>query len=744
MLMTAATIAQTQETSLWNRVARVGNLLNQGVEGMVAGTLSLPALVLDGYVNIYRVGREAVGGRSFEASNLYAESKQALTDTGRKLDGSHGKVIGAQDATEAKIVFGAELATGLLGPGAIKSLKTLTEGKAVLAATTSAKSTATTAATIENTAASAGATKTAAGTIEWAAPELSKEASQFAAQTAAKRAAREAGEATASVASVTKTAAAAQAEMSGLRIATILVKEQTLSGRIASLSGHGPKAEAMIERLVSRAKGTGVSADDWLKIKNNTSLPPDLIEKVGKIYENGTRLTSPWHRAVGTVSHTASYPGETLLRVGASPVTVPLSWTWAAARSNPRTALLLGGSAAAYYGADALAGDGKAAPQADKPAADKPAPASSSAREVPLAETVARQATDTAITISRMTATSALALALTAASKIPGLGTTALNMARGSAQSLITEMADGEPDMDRAWEKAQEKIGKILPAKHVATLGEFIKGKGVEDMSAEARTMVSDALEAVTQPTGAKARALRATVVAEAKQKAEDAARLAGPAAGAAGAVVAAVGDDDDPETGIAKGMLAQMMGIDPKSLNAANIARVTKDLVQDSGVSPEVAGGATALGVLAGMGTKGGKFQKSIVGLMVTAVMMFLLPMLGQMFGPLMASLGGGMGDMMDKLRSRFDPTKTSGKFNTESAALIDRPRDPSATTPPPPTPRAEAAANDPVSRFKADGAAMTERRPTEVTPDQPELVRAGTQLRHKPGNELTYEMQA
>lgn len=131
------------QKSLWERTLRVGNLLNQGVESMVAGTLSLPALVTDGYINIYRMGREAVGGRAFEASDLYSKSKQTLTDTGRKLDGSYGKVVGAQDATERKIVFGTELVTGLVGPGAIKSLKTLAESNAVLTAgTTAAKAAA--------------------------------------------------------------------------------------------------------------------------------------------------------------------------------------------------------------------------------------------------------------------------------------------------------------------------------------------------------------------------------------------------------------------------------------------------------------------------------------------------------------------------------------------------------------------------------------------------------------------------
>jgi hypothetical protein len=207
----AETVAVPQK-SLWERTLRVGNLLNQGVESMVAGTLSLPALVTDGYINIYRMGREAVGGRAFEASDLYSKSKQTLTDTGRKLDGSYGKVVGAQDATERKIVFGTELVTGLVGPGAIKSLKTLAESNAVLTAgTTAAKATTTATTTAATTTAGTAAAK-AGGTIEWVAPKLSGETAEFAAQAAAKRAAREAAEAGATNTAGTAAKAAAVGE----------------------------------------------------------------------------------------------------------------------------------------------------------------------------------------------------------------------------------------------------------------------------------------------------------------------------------------------------------------------------------------------------------------------------------------------------------------------------------------------------------------------------------------------------
>lgn len=202
--MAEAAAVKEPEKSLWERVGRVGNLLNQGVESMVYGTLSLPALVADGYLNIYRTGREALGGEAFQESNLYARSKQSLTDWGRKMDGSYGKVVGPQNDSERKIVFGAELVTGLVGPGAIKSLKTVAEGKTAFnAAATAAKPAAATA----ETAATAKTAQAAEGTIEWVAPTLSKETQAAAAKMTADRAAREAAAANATKATAAEAGA---------------------------------------------------------------------------------------------------------------------------------------------------------------------------------------------------------------------------------------------------------------------------------------------------------------------------------------------------------------------------------------------------------------------------------------------------------------------------------------------------------------------------------------------------------
>lgn len=159
----ANAIAQTvPERSLLERAARVPSLLNQGVESMVAGTLALPVLVADGYIGLYRAARQAMGGKAYEESTMYGSAKAAIIDAGRTLDGSKGKVIQAETQTEKNIVFGTELVTGLVGPGAIKSLKTLSEGATFA---TAAKATATAAAPAATAAKAGISAEATAGTI---------------------------------------------------------------------------------------------------------------------------------------------------------------------------------------------------------------------------------------------------------------------------------------------------------------------------------------------------------------------------------------------------------------------------------------------------------------------------------------------------------------------------------------------------------------------------------------------------
>lgn len=131
---------EEQETKL--TFGRIGNLLNQGVERAVAGAISLPALVADGYVNIYRFARQEVGGEAFVPSSLYEASKSSVIATGRTIDGTQGKIVGPQNQTEENIVFGAELGASVLAPAGLANMT-----RSVAATTATATRTAGTLAT---------------------------------------------------------------------------------------------------------------------------------------------------------------------------------------------------------------------------------------------------------------------------------------------------------------------------------------------------------------------------------------------------------------------------------------------------------------------------------------------------------------------------------------------------------------------------------------------------------------------
>jgi hypothetical protein len=700
--MTNAVTAIEPEKSLWERVKRTGNLLNQGVESMVYGTLSLPALVADGYLDVYRAGREALGGEAFKESDMYARSKQGLTDWGRKMDGSYGKVVGAQDATEQKIVFGAELVTGLVGPGAIKSLKTLAEGKALVngAATVAAKPAATAAT------ATADAAKTASASA--AAPTVAKTKLATANEDvlSALSKAKAEGEAARAGATVAKTAdaagdtakagvtaanTAAKAEYGYSEVLKIVKREKDLAGRLESLSGHGPRAEAMVDRMIAGARKTGVSGDDWAAIKNSRSLPQSVIDRVGKIRDDHVNsawgVGPAWEKAKGTAAYWKEYPLESAARLVAAPVSVPFKMAASAVANHTGKAALLGTGVAAYYGVNYLADS------PDPTATTKPAAKTESAaptRDVPLEEALARNATDTAIFISKLSMTSALTLALNAASKIPGLGTMALNSARGSAQSLVQEIADGEPDINKAWDVSQEKLNKILPGAHMTALGEFVKGKSIEDMSEENRTRVSDALTAITQPNSEKARTFRGAIVAEAKQKAEQAGQAVGLDVGGDS------GADNEMDDGM-KNMLGQFLNIDPKNLNARNVARMMRNFAGDNKM-------ALGLGLYAAYSAEGGPLKKAVVGLVTTMVMSFLMPHLMQMFGPMIKAAGPALTNMRDQLGQKFDQASTTGQFNTGAYGL----KAPDAVPVQKQAPVAEAA-NDPVADFRNNSNLMT-----------------------------------
>ena len=179
---------------------RVLNLANQGVESMVASTLSLPALVADGYLNIYRAGRQAAGGQAFEASNLFERSKKAIINAGRELDGTAGKVVGPQNGTEEKIVLGADIASSIIIPTGLAGLATKTKTVATVS----------NAARIEPTLGATTTAKTAQTSVDVVKKTKSVDTLAVEDVTARLAAAKKAGEAERAGQAVAKTAAPAE------------------------------------------------------------------------------------------------------------------------------------------------------------------------------------------------------------------------------------------------------------------------------------------------------------------------------------------------------------------------------------------------------------------------------------------------------------------------------------------------------------------------------------------------------
>ena len=261
---------------------RTLNLLNQGVESMVASTLSLPALVADGYLNIYRAGRQALGGKSFEASNLYEKSKQGLINAGRELDGTAGKVIGPQNGTEENIVLGADIASSILIPTGLAGLAT----KAKTVATVS------NAARIEPTlnAAAAQATQAAgkAARIEPTLGTISKKAVTETVEATVKKTTSHGHMTADEVAARLKAAAAS--EKAGVKAAdTLADSAKTVSAaekagmKTADATADGLKVAAGAEKTEAGFQGvTG-----WLKARTILHSPMSLGEKVRQFTKAG-------------------------------------------------------------------------------------------------------------------------------------------------------------------------------------------------------------------------------------------------------------------------------------------------------------------------------------------------------------------------------------------------------------------------------------------------------------------------
>lgn len=157
------------------------------------------------------------------------------------------------------------------------------------------------------------------------------------------------------------------------------------------------------------------------------------------------------------------------------------------------------------------------------------------------------------------------------------------------------------------------------------------------------------------------------------------------------------------------KNMLGGFLNIDPKNLNARNLARMMKDFAGDNKL-------ALGLGMYAAYTTDGGPLKKAVAGLVTTMVMSFLMPHLTQIFGPMLAAAGPALANMKDSLGKKFDQASTTGQFNTSSYGLTAPDAAPVQKIP------AAEAANDPVAQFKDNGL-MTQpmadtRKPVVVNP--------------------------
>lgn len=194
--------------------------------------------------------------------------------------------------------------------------------------------------------------------------------------------------------------------------------------------------------------------------------------------------------------------------------------------------------------------------------------------------------------------------------------------------------------------------------------------------------------------------------------------------------------------------VFGDMLGIDPKKMNAANMMKMAKDFLKDNKQGAMIG----ALAGLCAMGTEGGKMKKAMVFMMVAVGLSMIMPMLEPMFGPMKQAMGPALdsmkaklGGMADNVRNHVegvtpDRSTRTGQFNTESRHLIERDRDPSATTP---APAAAAAANDPVAQFRASADTATRPAPTPA-PDQAPVVRTPAEIARARTNDRQFALEA
>lgn len=342
------------------------NLANQGVESMVASTLSIPALVADGYVNLYRAGRQALGGQAFEASDIFERSKKAIINTGREIDGTADKVVGPQNATEQKIVLGADIASSVIIPTGLAGLATKTKTVA----------TASTAARIEPTLTAAKTAQTGADVVKKA-----KGADALAVEdvTARLAAAKKAGEAeragqavakatTAATETAAKTATTSATQKAGVEAAEVaaeagsklgffqarhILKSDNLSlaEKLTQLSkgGRGDYAE----KLLMQARKEGLKASDIDLIRKADGIPAALKTKFETLHtlQSAGGFAAKADKAKAIAIDAASHPIRTGGNILAAQVTAPVAAVKLANQHRIVTAGVVAGGAA-LSGAD--------------------------------------------------------------------------------------------------------------------------------------------------------------------------------------------------------------------------------------------------------------------------------------------------------------------------------------------------------------------------------------------------------
>lgn len=363
------------------------NLANQGVESMVASTLSIPALVADGYVNLYRAGRQALGGQAFEASDIFKRSKKAIINTGREIDGTADKVVGPQNATEQKIVLGADIASSVIIPTGLAGLATKT--KIVATASTAARIeptlNATTRATeIAANSARAQPTLTAAKTAQTGADVVKKAkgADALAVEdvTARLAAAKKAGEAeragqavakatTAATETAAKTATTSATQKAGVEAAEVaaeagsklgffqarhILKSDNLSlaEKLTQLSkgGRGDYAE----KLLMQARKEGLKASDIDLIRKADGIPAALKTKFETLHtlQSTGGVAARMDKVAAVALDAAKHPVRTVKDVLAAQVTVPVAALKLANQHRIVTAGVVAGGAALHGATD--------------------------------------------------------------------------------------------------------------------------------------------------------------------------------------------------------------------------------------------------------------------------------------------------------------------------------------------------------------------------------------------------------